>query len=108
MMVRIPVHSVAMFDVLRELAGNRRTITYGELANRCGGSAIGANKPLDYILFNICEPRGLPHLNALAVSKARGFPGTTYQPHGHPVTRHEWEKIVGQVFATDWSDIEFE
>ncbi len=108
MLGRIPKENYEpIFDELRKLAGNRRTITYGELAKRCGGSARGMHFPLDNILFNICEHRGLPHLNALVVSSKTGIPGRTYQPHGHPVTRDEWKKIVECVYATDWSGVNF-
>ena len=93
----------AILKVLRARALRRDLITYSDL-----GADIGVHHrspKLHQALGSIwqwCDERDLPHINALVVRKSgvrRGIPGTGYRPGGHPITREAWLAVREEVYA---------
>jgi hypothetical protein len=66
-------HDVACY--LASLAHDRGTITYGELADRFGGTARGWGDALGGIAIR-CRDHNLPLLPVLVVTKDTGLPST--------------------------------
>lgn len=93
-----------VFDYLKQCVAQRRTTTYGEIGQNVGLAAQGTAKPLYYIRDK-CLERKLPPLTAIVANKATGLPGKGLKPDGTQVTASEWKDMLGQVFATDWSDV---
>lgn len=89
-----------------------RTITYGEIAERCGGTAVGAGYPIGYVRDEICRKHGRPWLSVIAVSGSDRRPGGNYLPVDVEIPEELnelwWRGMVAQVYAYDWSDVEIE
>jgi hypothetical protein len=62
-------HALNMLPHLAKCAKERRTITYGELANLIGHSAYYLGGPLDVLRDEILERHRLPRLDALVVNQ---------------------------------------
>ena len=83
-----PKNSHEVFQYLKSLAEQMRVETYGEIAAAVGKkqgrkiAAISLKYPLGFIRDRICRPRGLPYLNALAVSVSTRLPGDSFLPEG--------------------------
>jgi hypothetical protein len=84
----------------------RKTITYGELAEKIDAHHRAIFRPPGYIRDEICIPRGLPLITALVVNKMSRMPGESWLPEG---TGHlepdeyqrEYEKFRDEAFACD-------
>ena len=108
----MPAKTREVFTYLKQCALEMRTAEYGEIGAKVRLPAIGVNVPLNYIRDEICIPRGLPWLPALAVNKETRMPSEGWLPVGVAVSVDHlpqfWRGIVLQVYATDWSKIEIE
>jgi len=109
-----PKNSQQVFEYLKTLASRMRTATYGEIASAIGLeedreiAPISLNYPLGFIRDQICRPRGLPWLNALAVSASTGLPGDSFLPPGVSFGNDEcilWRGAVLAVFGYPWEQI---
>ena len=108
----MPIQTPAVFAHLRQCALEKRTATYGEIANAVGLAPTALADQLNYISTQVCTRNGLPCLAALAVSATTGMPSQGWIPGAavfgsarYPLL---WCSIVNQVFATDWAKIEIE
>lgn len=88
-----------VYEVLvREcVAGGRNKLTYGDLAEKCGGIARGQAPYLRY-LQQECERRGLPTITVFVVDKATGLPGAGCNVSGEV----EVARAIAQVRAVKW------
>lgn len=116
-----PKNSKEAFEALKRCAAYMYTITYEDLAKEIGrlrgdsGPApVSLNLPLGFIRDQVCRPRGLPWLNALAVSKATMTPGESFIPPGAGTTKNTtdeflwWRGMVLQVYAYPWDTLDLE
>ena len=106
-----PKNSRAVFEHLKLLARRMRTESYSEIARAIGLdedreiAPVSLRYPLGFIRDNICRPRGLPWLNAVAVSANTGLPGDSFLPEGVAFGDDEkvlWRGAVLAVFAYPW------
>ena len=108
----VPKNTEDVLRFLKECALDMRTVTYGEIAERCGGTAVGAGLPIGYIRDEICRKHGRPWLSVIAVSANDMRPGENYQPADVQIPEGLrelwWRGMVAQVYAYDWSDVELE
>jgi alkylated DNA nucleotide flippase Atl1 len=112
-----PKNSRAVYEYLKVLAKRMRTESYGEIARVIGMSesrkiaAVSLRYPLGFIRDNICQPRCLPWLNALAVNGDTWVPGDSFLPEGVTFGDAEqvlWRGTVLAVFAYPWNLIVIE
>jgi hypothetical protein len=112
-----PKNSRAVFEHLKSLAKRMRVETYGEIADAIGANesrtiaAVSLNKPLGFIRDKICRRRGLPWLNALAVSGKTWSPGDSFLPEGVAFGEDEhvlWRGAVLAVFGYPWESVSVE
>jgi AbrB family looped-hinge helix DNA binding protein len=61
-----------------------RTITYGELARRCGFHWCVSAPVLGHIRDDLCLAQGFPLLTAIVVREATGLPGESFLPAAAP------------------------
>ena len=105
----IPARTAEVLEVLKECAADMRTITYGEIAERCGLVAPGVGVPLGYIRDEVCRSRGWPWLSMIAVNAQSMRPGDSFLPDGLTLPEDEidvwWRGMVLQVYAYDWADV---
>ena len=106
----IPKNTAAVLELLKQCARDMRTITYGEVAERCGGTPVGAGYPIGYIRDEICRKHGRPWLSVLAVNGTSMRPGGNYLPEDMTIPEELdelwWRGMVSQVYAYNWSDVE--
>ena len=107
--VRIPAKTAEVLELLKQSAAHMRTITYGEIAERCGLAALGVNSPLDHIRDKVCRANGRPWLSVIAVNKRCMRPGDDFLPEEVTLPDDEteiwWRGMVLQVYAYDWSNV---
>ncbi len=108
----MPAKTLDVFEYLKQCAGERRTATYLEIADEVGLMPMGLGRQLNYIRDEICRPKGLPWLSALAVNEKTRMPGAGWLPD-ETITSSDnlplfWGGIVLQVFATNWSNVNLE
>lgn len=112
-----PKNSQAVFEHLKELAVRMRVETYGEIAEAVGAqegrtiAPVSLNRPLGFIRDQICRPRGLPWINALAVSGKTHLPGDSFLPEGVAFGEDErvlWRGAVLAVFGYPWENVTVE
>lgn len=111
-----PRNSQAVFQHLKILAKRMRTESYGEIAKAIGMAEsreiapIAMRYPLGFIRDNICRPRGLPWLNALAVKGETWLPGESFLPEEIAPTEPYglWKSMVFAVFAYPWDCVTLE
>ncbi len=104
-----------VFDYLKQCAQRMRTATYEEVAAATGLVAPGLGRPLNYIR-DLCRRRSLPWLTAIVVNTRTWRPSasTSFLPDDIEKVCNErdkerlWRGMVLQVFAYDWSAVEFE
>ncbi len=108
----VPKNTEAVFALLKQCARDMRTITYGEIAERCGGTAVGAGYPIGYVRDEICRKHGRPWLSVIAVSGSDMRPGGNYLPEDVEIPEELnelwWRGMVAQVYAYDWSEVAIE
>jgi hypothetical protein len=109
-----PKNSRAVFEHLRRLAGQMRVESYGEIAAAIGKAEgrkiapVSLTHPLGFIRDQICRPRGLPWLNALAVNDTTWLPGDRFLPEGVAFGDDErilWRGSVLAVFGYPWESV---
>ena len=93
-----------------------RVETYGQIAKAIIEekeerriAPLSIRYPLGFIRDEICRPRGLPWLNALAVSGNDWLPGDSFLPQGVAFGEDErilWRGMVLAVFAYPWELVE--
>ena len=90
-----PNRALQIWQILVCKAGNRQTMTYGELASILGfkGAQV-LGKFLEYIL-RYCEKNQLPSLTVLVVNQETGLPGSGFPPEDLHSERE-------RVFRFDW------
>lgn len=107
-----PKNSQAVFEYLKDRAEKMRTATYGEVADAIGLAEnreiapVSLARPLGFIRDEICIPRGLPWLNALAVNAKTGLPGDSFLPAGVEFAEAErilWRGVVLAVLGYPWA-----
>ena len=65
--------------LLKETAGRRKTVTYGDLAEQINEAAIGIGRNhLEYIRDAVCRKRGLPWLTILATDRFGDLGGSWF------------------------------
>jgi len=107
----IPAKTREVFEYLKRYASEMRTVTYGEVADGVGLAASGMGFPLGYIRDQICRPRNLPWLSAIAVNATTRRPGESFLPNTVSFGGDQeflWRGMVLQVFAFDWDGVSFE
>ena len=108
----MPKNTEAVFALLKQCAKDMQTVTYGEIAEKCGGTAVGSGYPIGSIRDEICRKRDRPWLSVIAVSSETKRPGGNWLPEGVliPAELQElwWRGMVSQVYAYDWSNVELE
>jgi hypothetical protein len=91
-----------------------RVETYGEIATAIGTredrklAPVSLGFPLGFIRDQICRPRGLPWINALAVNAGTYLPGDSFLPEGVAFGEDErvlWRGAVLMVFAYPWETV---
>ena len=93
------------FQILAKISAESSTITYGELGKRIGihhrpvPGALG-------VIWDWCDGREYPPLNALVVNKKTGMPGGAFAPGGRSLRRDRWLKIVKEVHQFKWDKVE--
>ena len=109
-----PKNSRAVFKYLKILAKKMRVESYGEIAAAIGEeegreiAPVSLNYPLGFIRDQICRPRGLPWLNALAVNANSWLPGESFLPPGVAFGEDElilWRGAVLAVFGYPWESV---
>ena len=104
----MPAKTPEVFDYLKRCALEMRTVPYREIANAVELAYLG-HAPLNYIRDEICIPRNLPWLSALAVSGKTRIPSPGWLPNDATIACADlpqfWRGMVLQVFATDWSAV---
>ena len=107
-----PKHAREVFEYLKKCARQMRTVSYGGIATVVGSHPIAMRFPLGYIRDNICREHGLPWLNAIAVNADTWYPGVNFLPKDVNMPGEDeelmWRGMVLQVFAYDWSCVEFD
>ena len=107
--VRIPAKTAEVLEVLKQCAADMRTITYGEIAERCGLAAPGTGYQIGYIRDQVCRANGRPWLSVIVVSKDSMRPGGNFLPDELALPEDEteiwWRGMVLQVYAYDWSGV---
>ena len=110
--IRIPAKTRKVFEYLKICAEQMRTVTYKEIAEEVNLAKPGVGKPLGYIRDEICRKRGLPWLNAIAVSSTTDRPGVGFFPEEIIISEVDeeylWRGMVLQVFAKYWGDVDFD
>ena len=93
------------FPILVEIAVERSTITYSDLADQIGTSAYFVLPRALGHIWSWCELERHPHINALVVSKSTGIPGRGYQPNDCRLTHDDWVTIRDEVHRFRlWTD----
>lgn len=112
-----PKNSRAVFEHLKWLAMRMRVESYGEIASTIGKAEsreiapVSLSHPLGFIRDQICRPRGLPWLNALAVNSTTWLPGDSFLPEGVAFGEDErilWRGAVLAVFGYPWEKVSVE
>src|SRR5215211_5752120 len=110
-----PKNSQLVFEHLRLLAKRMRVETYGQIAKAIEEkeerriAPLSIRYPLGFIRDEICRPRGLPWLNAPAVSGNDWLPGDSFLPQGAAFGEDErilWRGMALAVFAYAWELVE--
>ncbi len=91
-----------VFEYLKKCAGEHRTRSYKEIGDAVGLWYRVLRFPL-YFIWQKCDERGLPELNAIAVNRKTKRPGP-----GCPQLASKWEDVRDRVFAFDWNSISFD
>ena len=97
------------FEILKECADNRTTITYGDLGGRIGLEAQEVSDDCLNPIYWYCEAQQWPHLPVLAVY---AVPRAPRKPHvrggvpglGYPGPRERILVDAHNVFQHDWSN----
>ena len=108
---KTPKKTEEVLAILKQCAREKRTITYGEIADATGLIARGVPAPLRCIEEQVCRPYRRPWLSALVVNNKTKRPGPAFAPEGVSVDLDRdqwWRELVEQVYAYDWSDVELE
>mgnify|MGYP000063305156 CR=1 FL=1 len=109
-----PKNSRAVFCYLKDRAQRMRVETYGEIAAAIGKqeqralAPVSLSYPLGFIRDEICRPRGLPWLNALAVNSESWLPGDSFLPTGIAFGHDQhtlWRGMILAVFAYPWETV---
>jgi len=90
-----------VFEYLKKIAGEGRTASYKEIGLAVGLWHRALSHPL-YFIWRQCNEHDLPELNAIAVNKKTGRPGSNC-----PELAGKWEDVRGKVFAFPWNTISF-
>ena len=97
-------YTVPMFNYLKLVAARREIVLYSEVAGDIGGNQRNLGRRELAVIWQVCESRTWPHLNALVVSVINGLPGKGYTPNGKPVDAVEFEQIRQEIYDFDWTD----
>lgn len=109
-----PKNSRSLFEYLKEMAKKMRVESYGEIAKAIGDkenreiAPVGLGDPLGFIRDQICRPRSLPWLNALAVNNNNWLPGDSFLPPDVDFGNDErilWKGAVLAVFGYPWDSV---
>ncbi|MCB9647869.1 MAG: hypothetical protein H6730_14865 [Deltaproteobacteria bacterium] len=114
---KAPKNSEAVYKHLTRQASLMRVESYGEIAATIAEAEgrqiapISLRFPLGFIRDEICRPRGLPWLVALAVNDSTWLPGDSFLPDGVAFGQDEavlWRGAVLSVFAYPWETVDLE
>jgi alkylated DNA nucleotide flippase Atl1 len=70
-----PVRAMQVWQVLIAAAHERRTLTYGDVADLLGFEGAGVLAQTLGLIMNYCKKNNLPPLTILVVNKGTGIPG---------------------------------
>ncbi len=92
--------SKEVWEILVRAAAERRTLTYGQLADRLGGAAAKQIPRNMKLLLNpiahYCDQHGLPRLSDLVVNQR------TQRPSYDPGPGYDFAAAREAIFAFDW------
>jgi hypothetical protein len=94
-----PKKTQEVFEYLKSRALTGDAPSYGEVGKQVGLIPLAVRYPLFYIWQN-CERKGLPHLNAICVNCRTGRPGK-----GYTIIGDDWRHMKSKVFAHDWTTV---
>ena len=92
--------SLQIWSILVCAARDRRTYTYGDLADILGFGGAGVMGPMLDPIMRLCRDRGLPPLTVLVVNGTTGKPGDGIVLDGQAAAERE------RVFGYDWFSVE--
>ena len=101
---RMSAKAEQVFRLLEASAKLRKTLTYGDVAKRTGGIALGVSATLNEILA-WTNGRGIPPITILVVRGDTGRPGHGFQPNGHILTHGEFSDLAKTVFEYEWESL---
>ena len=88
----------AVWELLVEAAGQRRALTYGDVADKVGGVAQGVS-PMLKTIEEYCQIFEHPLLSALVVRKDGQAPGSGFAPGVN------YEREQRRCFKYDWKSV---
>jgi len=91
-----PVRAMQVWQILIAAAHDRRTLTYGEVADLLGFEGAGVLAQILGLIMNYCEQNGLPPLTVLVVNQDSGIPGSGL------TTVENLPKDRESVYRQDW------
>ena len=113
----LPDKTIKVFHYLRQRSSEEQPATYGEIAAATDIPFTPNVIPhLNRIRDEICRPRGLPWLSAIAVNSGTKLPGKRPDDSGYGIIPDDmvisdelfptwWRGMVTLVFATDWTEV---
>ena len=110
---KMPKHTPAVFEVLKQCARNMTTISYGVLGERIGVHHRPLRRPLGYIRDEVCRRYDRPWLQMIVVNggtkrPSEGAIGSTGVEFNKEEQDRWWRGMVLQVYAYDWSSVELD
>jgi len=101
---KIREYGYQLLPFLVQAARKRELHSYGDYAEKIGAHHRVLNHVLGFIRDEVCIPRQLPLINAIAVNAETGLPGESWLPEGtsHLTPEeynHQFEKFRDDVFA---------
>lgn len=94
-----PYRALQIYQILVGLAKERKTVTYGILADWLGYAGAGVFASQLGHIMNWCDQNGLPPLTILVVNTGTGLPGAGL------ITPVDLHKEREKVFNFDWFDV---
>ena len=95
------------FVELTSVALCGKTVNYEDLGRSIGAHYFFTLPRVLGLLWGWCEQKGLPHINALAVSKKSGVPGDGYQPSNRPTSKEGWQRVWREVHCFNWRSVAY-
>ena len=103
----MPTKTDKVFETIVKFAQSKKTPTYKDIS-----SAVHLHWrtqiPLRlYAIWQWCENKHIPHLNAIVVNKKSKLPGKGYTPNGQQLTKTTFPLVRDNIFNFDWNKVKF-